>query len=161
MILLISSLREANACSQALEEASHEPVEMCSDLHDAVVRLQAREFSAVVLDQLLLDAQAEEADAVLKNLGLAVPVYVNFAIAGIARVVRELRSALQRRKREVQAAKRDAEQALRHELTDTVTALLLSCEMALQVPDLPEQAESRMHDVEALAREVSARLGTA
>jgi len=40
-----------------------------------------------------------------------------------------------------------------------VTALLLSCEMALRVPDLPVQAASKMHDVEALAREVSQKLG--
>jgi hypothetical protein len=161
MILLISSLREANACKRALEDASGEPAQLCSDLHEAVACLATQEFSAVVLDQLLLDAQPDEADAVFKNLGSAVPVYVNFAIAGIARVVRELRSALQRRKREVLAAKQDAQQVLRHELNDTVTALLLSCEMALRVPDLPEQAESKMHDVEALAREVSAKLGTA
>jgi signal transduction histidine kinase len=161
MILLISSLKEANACTRVLEDACGEPVQLCSDLPEAVVRLATQEFSAVVLDQLLLDAEPEEAEAVLKNLGSAVPVYVNFAIAGIARVVRELRSALQRRKREVLAARRDAEQALRHELNDTVTALLLSCEMALRVPDLPELAENKMHDVEALAREVSAKLRNA
>ena len=161
MILLISSLREANACTRALEDASHEPVELCSDLHEAVTRLATQEFSAVVLDQLVLDAQPDEADAVFKNLGSAVPVYVNFAIAGIARVTRELRSALQRRRREVLAAKQDAQQALRQELNNTVTALLLSCEMALRVPDLPVQAENKMHDVEALAREVSAKLGAA
>jgi hypothetical protein len=72
-----------------------------------------------------------------------------------------VRWALLRRKREVLSAKNDAEQALRHELNDTLTALLLSCEMALQVPELPALAESRMQAVEALAREVSVKLGRA
>jgi len=159
MILLISCLSETRNCIRALEEASQETVELCSDLHEAVARLSTQEFSAVLLDQFLLEAEPDHAEAIFKNLGCAVPVCVNFAIAGIARIARELRSALQRRKREVLAAKQDAQQALRQELNDTVTALLLSCEMALLVPDLPVQAASKMHDIEALAREVSAKLG--
>src|SRR5271155_4767444 len=70
-------------------------------------------------------------------MGTAVPVYSNFAIHGIERVSRELRSALHRRNRELQAARREAEQTLRSELKDTITALLLSCELALDVPNLP------------------------
>jgi hypothetical protein len=161
MILLISCLSEARNCIRPLEEVSQEPVELCSDLHEAVARLSMQEFSAVVLDQFLLEAEPDHAEAIFRNLGSAVPVCVNFAIAGIGRIGRELRSGLQRRKREVKAARQDAQQALRQELNDTMTALLLSCEMALRVPDLPAQAASKMHDVEALAREVSEKLGTA
>jgi hypothetical protein len=101
-----------------------------------------------------------EGETVLKVMGSAVPVYVNLAITGTTRMVRELRSALQRRKRELLAVRNDAEQTLRHELKDALTALLLSCEMALQVPELPPQAETKMQMVDALAREVSAKLGT-
>jgi hypothetical protein len=161
MILLLSSLDKAKACAQAIEEASHEPIELCRTLHDAAEKLQMQEFSAVIFDQLLLDAELEEDEAVFKHLGSAVPVYVNFAIAGTGRVIREFCSALHRRKRELEAAKKDAAQALRQELNNTVTALLLSCEMALKTPELPQQAERKMHDVAALAREVSAKLGTA
>jgi DNA-binding NtrC family response regulator len=161
MILLLSSFDKAIACAQALEEAGHEPVELCRSIREAIEKLQAQEYSAVIFDQLLLDGELGEDQAVFKHLGSAVPVYVNFAIAGISRVVREFRSALHRRKRELEAAKKDAAQALRQELNDTVTALLLSCEMALKTPELPQKAESKMHDVEALAREVSAKLGTA
>jgi hypothetical protein len=160
MILLISCLSEARNCIQALEEVSQEPVELCSELHEAIPRLSTQEFSAVILDQFLLEAEPDHGEAIFKNLGSAVPVCVNLAITGIARLGRELRSALRRRRREVLAAKQDAQQALRHEVNDTVTALLLSCEMALRVPDLPAQAASKMHDVEALAREVSAKLRT-
>jgi len=161
MILLISCLAEARNCIPALEETSQDTVELFSDLPQAVARLNTQEFSAVILDQFLLEAEPDHAEAIFKNLGSAVPVCVNFAITGIPRIGRELRSALQRRRREVLAAKQDAQQALRQELNDVVTALLLSCEMALRVPDLPAQAESKMHDVEALAREVSAKLGAA
>jgi hypothetical protein len=161
MILLITSVAKAQECAQALQTATTEPVMVCADLQEAVLQLKEKEFSAVVLDLLLLDAQPDEHETVLKYLGSAAPVYLNFAITGIARAAREVRWALLRRKREVLAARNEAEQGLRHELNDTLTALLLSCEMALQVPELPAQAENKMQTVEALAKEVSAKLGRA
>jgi hypothetical protein len=161
MILLITCVAKAQECAHALREATHEPVIVCAGLQEAVVELKEKEFSAVVLDLLLLDAQPDEHETVLKHLGSAVPVYLNFAITGTARAVRELRWALQRRKREMLAAKNEAGQVLHHELNDTLTALLLSCQMALRVPELPAQAQIKMQAVEALAKEVSAKLGTA
>jgi len=160
MILLISCVAKAQDCGQALQEATHEPVIVCASLQEAITQLKEKEFSAVVFDLLLLDAQPDESETVLKHLGSAVPVYLNFAITGTTRAAREVRWALQRRKREVLAAKSEAQQGLRHELNDTLTALLLSCQMALQVPELPAQAETKMQAVEALAREVSVKLGT-
>ena len=123
MILLITSIARAQECARVLQEATHEPVTVCAVLQEAVLELKEKEFSAVVFDLLLLDAQPDESETALKNLGSAVPVYLNFAITGIPRVVWELRWAVQRRKREMLTAKSQAEQALRHELCDTVTAL--------------------------------------
>jgi len=159
MILLITSIAKAHECAQAVQAATSEPVVICTSLEDAVAQLKEKEFAAVVLDLLLLDSQTEEHETVLKHLGSAAPVYINFAITGTGRAGREVRRALLRRKREMQTAKNDAEQVLRHELSDTLTALLLSCEMALRVPELPTQAETKMQEVEALAKEVSNRLG--
>ncbi|MGH9499084.1 MAG: hypothetical protein ACRD3L_08060 [Terriglobales bacterium] len=161
MILLITSVAKAKECASGLQEATHEPVTVCAALQEAIQELNEKEFSAVIFDLLMLDAQPDEGETALKHLGSAVPVYVNFAIAGIPRVARELRWALQRRKAEILAAKTDAAQSLRHELRDTVTALLLSCEMALQVPELPPPAQTKMQVVEALAKEVSVMLGRA
>jgi len=159
MILLISPLAKTQNCIRAIQEGITEPVRLCARFEDATSLLQEHEVSAVVFDQLLLDAEPDGAEAVLKHLGTAVPVYVNFAVSGARRLIRELRFALQRREREKLAAKQEAELALRHELSNAITALLLSCEMALQAPGLPALAESKMHTVEALAREMSAKLG--
>ncbi len=159
MILLITSLAKAQDCAKALQEASAEPVELAASLREAMAQLQAHEFSAVVIDQLLLDAEPDDVETILKHMGAAVPVYSNFAISGIERVSRELRSALHRRKRELQLARREAEQTLRSELKDTITALLLSCEMALDVPNLPLFAETKMRAVDALAKEMRTKLG--
>jgi hypothetical protein len=159
MILLITSLAKAQDCAAALQEASAEPVKVAATLQDAVAQLQAHEFSAVILDQLLLDAEPDDVETIFKHIGTAVPVYSNFAISGIERVSRELRSAVHRRKRELLIARQEAEQDLRSEFKGTITALLISCEMALAVPNLPLLAETKMRAVDALAREMRAKLG--
>jgi hypothetical protein len=152
-------LAKAQDCARALQEATAEPTQVAATPREAVAQLQAREFSAVVIDQLLLDAEPDDVETIVKHMGTAVPVYSNFAISGIERVTRELRSALHRRKRELLIARQEAEQSLRSELKDTITALLLSCEMALEVPNLPLFAETKMRAVDALAREMRTKLG--
>ncbi len=51
---------------------------------------------------------------------------INFAISSIERLVRDVRAALRRRQRELQAATRKAESALRSELNEALTGILLS-----------------------------------
>jgi hypothetical protein len=159
MILLITSLAKAEECAKALQEATAEPAQVAATLREALAQLQAHEFTAVVVDQLLLDAEPDDFETIIKHMGTAVPVFSNFAISGIERVSRELRSALLRRKRELSLARHEAEQSLRSELNDTITALLLSCEMALDVPNLPLFAETKMRAVDALAKEMRTKLG--
>jgi len=159
MILLITALVRAQDCAKALQEVAAEPVQVAANLREAVAQLQAHGFSAVVLDQLLLDAEPDEVETIFKHMGTAVPVYSNFAVSGIERVSRELRSAVHRRKRELLMARQEAEQDLRSQLRGTITALLLSCEMALGVPNLPLLAETKMRAVDALAKEMRAKLG--
>src|ERR1017187_8434506 len=101
MILLITSLAKAQDCAAALQEVTAEPVKINATPQEAAAQSQAREFSAVVLDQLLLDAEPDDVETIFKHIGTAVPVYSNFAISGIERVSRELRSAIHRRKREL------------------------------------------------------------
>jgi hypothetical protein len=85
-------------------------------------------------------------------------MYANFAISGIDRVARELRAALHRHKREVVVARQSAEQTLRNELKGTLTALMLSCELALQAPD-QTTAEVKVRQVYELALEMRNKLG--
>ncbi|HLQ52114.1 MAG TPA: hypothetical protein VK129_11490 [Terriglobales bacterium] len=113
---------------------------------------------AILIDQAFLETDPVESDMVLEHIGTAIPVPVNFAISGMDRVVRDLRAALHRHKKEVLLMRQEVQQALRNELKDTVTALLLSCEMALQVPNLPGAAEIQMRSVRTLAQEVRVKL---
>jgi hypothetical protein len=125
MILLITPAAKAQGCAQALQEATTETTQVAATLRQAASLLRAREYSAVVIDQSMLEVEPDEGEMVLQHIGLAIPVHVNFAISGTERIVRELRAALQRHKQEVLVARQEAEQALRNELKGTVTALLL------------------------------------
>ena len=83
---------------------------MANTLQAAIGSLRIQEYSAVVIDQFLLETEPDECDLMLRHLGSAVPIYVNCAISGAERIAREVRSALSRRQREEQTARRSAEQ---------------------------------------------------
>jgi len=158
MILLITPFAKAQQCADAIKEATGETVQVASSLRLAVAQLRTQEYLAVVMDQLSLEAEPEECDLVMEHLDTAIPVHVNFAISGTERVIRELRAALHRRKKEVLVARQWAEEALRNDLKGTVTALLLSCEMALETPSLPAPAEAKMRTAHELAQELRNKL---
>jgi hypothetical protein len=86
---------------------------------------------------------------------------VNLAISGCDRVVREIQSALRRHEKEAAVARTVAKQMLHNELKGAVTALLLSCELALEVPNLPQEAQAKMRAVHDVALELRLRLETA
>jgi hypothetical protein len=161
MILLITPATRAQECAKAIEEATGEPVQVAATLQQAVTRLRAADYVAVVIDQSLVEGAPDESERVLQHSEMATPVFVNFAISGIERVVRELRGALQRRTKEVLVARKVAESSLRNELKGTVTAMLLSCEMALQVEGLPVATQIKLQAIDVLAKEMRKKLGMA
>lgn len=130
--------------------------------HAACEPLRENEFSVVVIDQCLLEPDPDLADQVLfQQIGSAMPVYVNLAISGSERVAREVQAALKRRQRETTIAQRAAETALRNELKDSLTAVLLSCQMALGVQGVPPSAVDRIKSIHEAAAEMRCHLGLA
>ncbi len=160
MILLITPSAKVQECAKALEEATAESLQIAPSLRQAAAHLRSDEYSVVVLDQFLVEAEPEESDLILQHVGSAVPMYANFAISGIDRVARELRAAVNRHKREVGMARQSAEHMLRSELKGTLTALMLSCELALQAPD-QATSEGKIRQAYELAVEMSNKLGIA
>ena len=158
MILMVTPAARAPECARAIKEATGETTHVAATLQQAAMQLREGEFSAVVVDQALMEAEPEESETVLQHMGTAIPVPVNFAITGIERVVRELRAALRRRKHETRLARQEIEQALRNELKGTVTALLLSCDLAMAARELPE-AQAKIRAVHGLAQDLRAKLG--
>ena len=97
--------------------------------------------------------------------GLAIPMQINFALAGAARIIREVRAALQRRQREQSIARMAAREAIESELKNTVTGLLLQSQLALAEAGLPNQIAQKLRMVEELAgklrKQLSGTMGTA
>ncbi|MGA9813518.1 MAG: hypothetical protein WBQ64_12110 [Terriglobales bacterium] len=160
MLLVITPSAKARGCAQAIQQVTSEETHVAATSSQALARLRAQEYVAVLIDQAFLETEPVESDMVLQHIGIAVPVHVNFAINNLDRVARELRVAVQRHQKEVQRVRQEVQHALRNELKGTATALLLSCELALQVPDLPSEAESKMRSVHELAKEMRLKLET-
>ncbi|HEV2697423.1 MAG TPA: hypothetical protein VGU90_05480 [Terriglobales bacterium] len=158
MILLIWSSDRAQDCARAIENAFQRPVRVVSNLQQACEHLQNEEYSAVLIDQWISEAEPGQADYLFHHLGTAAPVFVNFGISGIERIVRELRAAFNRRGRETMLARHNARIALRNELKDDVTALLLSCGIALSDVELNEAAIARVKKIEETALRIKEKL---
>ena len=160
MILLITPSARGQQCVEALKTATANETHWAQNLQEASTHLREQTYSAAVIDQFLLETEPEESDQMLEHLSTAFPVYINFGVTGMERLVREVRSALHRRKRVEVAARRSVEEQLRSEMRETLTALLLSCELAMSVPDIPDPAAEKIRAIDNLARELRVRLGT-
>ena len=160
MILLITSSAKGLQCVDCLHAATGLETHWAQSLQEAATRLREQTYSAVVIDQFLLENDPAESDQMIEHLGTAFPIYLNFAVTGMERLVREVRSALHRRKREEGAARRAVEDQMRSEMRETLTAMLLSCELAMSVPEVPDHAVEKIRAIDALARELRVRLET-
>ncbi len=158
MILLITPSERGQQCADFLQGATGEQTQWAKDLQGAVQHLREQTYSAVVIDQFLLETEPEQGEQLIEHVGTAFPVHINFAVTGMERLLREVRSALHRRKREESAARRSVAEQMRCEMRETLTALLLSCELAMSVPGLPVPAAERIRSIDTLARELRLRL---
>src|SRR5258708_27722669 len=94
MILMIWSSERARDCALSIEHALQEPVKIASSLHEGCDHLRAGEFSAVIVDQWITEAEPEPTSVLFDHLGPAVPLFVNFGISGVERILRGLPPAL-------------------------------------------------------------------
>jgi hypothetical protein len=159
MILLITPSARGPECATSLKEATGEETQWTENMHRAFARLREQSFSVVVLDQFLLENEPGESDHMLDLLGTAFPIYVNFAVSGMQRLLREVRSALHRRQREETQARRAIEQQIHSEMFESLTTMLLSCELAMSVPGVPPPAVEKIRLIDTLARDMRVRLG--
>jgi len=159
MILLLTPSARGPECSDSLHAATGEETHWAQSLQEAAARLREQTYSAVVIDQFLLETEPESGEQMIEHLGTAFPVYVNFAVTGMERLVREVRAALHRRKREETVARLAVSEQMRSEVLETLTAMLLSCELAMSVPDVPLPAAEKIRTIDNLARELRLRLG--
>jgi len=158
MILLVTSNQRRAECGAALEEAIGERVEVCDAVRKAALLAQRHEYTAVLLDDPMVEAEGDALEPLLAGMGMAVPVYVNLAVSNAQRVAREMRLAQRRHRESRLIAARAAESQLRSELRDAVTGILLSTELAMRTPEIPPGAVEKLNSVCQLATTIRARL---
>jgi len=149
-ILMVTGIEGARNCAAAVGAQLGMEVEVIEGRKAALVALR-REFSAVVVDETMAECDPAAAETIWEHAGLAIPLQINFALSGAARLIREIRAALHRREREQALAHRAAAAAIEAELKGTVAGLLLHSQLALNGSDVTSPIADRLRMVASLA----------
>ena len=157
-VLLIAALAGAEHCARALEQEIDATVEVVEDRAAALKALQSRSYALLIVEEHLVEGDLFWADRVWAAAGLAVPLQINFALSGCARLIREAKGALARQLTEQELARRAALLGIHKELNAAVTGLLLESELALRVDDVPPALEPRLRHMVELAGQLRERL---
>ena len=157
-VLMIATMDGAENCARVIANRAGAQVEVVGNRRLGLAMLRRRSFDVVVVEESLVEADPDWADEVWQQAGLAMPVQVNFAIVGSARLAREVKAALQRRQGEQAVAMRAAVMAVENDLKSTVTGLLLETELALREPEIPPALEPKLRLLVELAGTLRDRL---
>jgi hypothetical protein len=150
-ILIVTGIEGARDCAAAVGAQLAMEVEVAEGRRAALAALRRREFLVLVIDESLAECDPAAAEKICENAGLAIPMQINFAISGAARLIREIRAALNRREREQTVARRAATAAIETELKTTVAGLLLHSQLALNGGGVPAAVADRLRVVADLA----------
>jgi signal transduction histidine kinase len=150
-ILIVTGIEGARSCAAVVGAQLGMEVEVAEGRKAALAALRRREFAAVVVDETMAECDPSAADAVWERAGLAIPLQINFALSGAARLIREIRAALHRREREQMLARRAAAAAIESELKTTVAGLLLHSQLALSGSEASSPIAERLRMVADLA----------
>jgi hypothetical protein len=157
-ILIVTGIEGARNCGAVVSKQLSMEVEVAEGRKSAIAALRRREFAAVVVDDTLAECDPAAAEAIWERAGLAIPLQINFALSGAARLVREIRAALHRREREQSLARRAAASAIEIEVKTAVAGLLLHSQLALSGGDVPTQIADKLRVVADLANHLRQQL---
>jgi CheY-like chemotaxis protein len=150
-ILMVTGIEGARNCAAAVGTQLGLEVEVAEGRKAALAALRRQEFAAVVVDETMAECDPAAAEAIWEHAGLAIPLQINFALSGAARLTREIRAALHRREREQMLARRAAAAAMETELKSTVAGLLLQSQLVLNGGEVPASIADRLRVVADLA----------
>ena len=157
-ILIVTGVEGAVNCAAVVGAQLGMEVEVAEGRKAALVALRRREFVAVVVDETMAECDPSGAEAIWERAGLAIPLQINFALAGAARLIREIRAALHRRQREQTLARRAAASANESEVKTTVAGLLLHSQLALSGINVPSAIADKLRVVADLASNLRQQL---
>ena len=150
-ILLISSMTGAENCAANLSHQLGFTVDVAIGRKEGISQLKRKSYSLVVVDDSIAEGDLRGAEILWRYTGLAVPLQINFALSGTARLARDVRAALNRREQEQALAMRAAASTLESQLKSTVTGLLLQSQLALAEPAVTAPVATKLRMVIELA----------
>ncbi len=150
-ILMVTGIEGARNCADVVAKQLDMDVQVAEGRKAALAALCRGEFAAVVVDETMAGCDPAAAEAIWERAGLAIPLQINFALSGAARLVREIRAALRRREHEQLLARRAAAAAIESELKTTVAGLLLNSQLALSGSEVPAPVADKLRVVADLA----------
>jgi hypothetical protein len=156
--LLITGVPGAAECAQAMEKQLGLHVDTVPDRRAGLAALRREEYAVVILDENLALADAAATDVLWRQASLAVPIEINFAICGCARITREVRAALARRDQEQMLAIRAAATLVESELNSAVTGLVLQSELAMRETGITPAIAARLQTIREIADSLRDRL---
>ncbi len=159
-ILIVTGIEGARNCAAVVGAQLGMDVEVAEGRKAALAALRRHEFAVVVVDETMAECDPAAAEAVWERSGLAIPLQINFALSGAARLTREIRAALHRREREQTLARRAAAAAMETELKTTLAGLLLNSQLALSGSEVPSPVAERLRVVADLAGNLRQQLST-
>ena len=124
-VLLVSPMADATRAADSLATALRCSVTVAATYRAGLVALRHQDYSVVVVDDCIVEGNPSAAEMLWRNFGLAVPVQINFAFSGGARLAREVQAAISRREMQQVIALRAAASVLESDLKSTITGLLL------------------------------------
>jgi len=157
--LIVTAADGVEEIAAALARKLGLTVEVAATRTGAMRLLERRSYALVVLDQILAEADPQGTELIWRHTGLAIPLQINFALAGVPRLEREMRTALARRQREQQLATVAAAASVDAALKNAVTGILLESRLALQEKGLPPNLENRLRTLAGIADQLRERLG--
>jgi vacuolar-type H+-ATPase subunit F/Vma7 len=157
-VLIVARMAGVENCARVLAQQLQVEVQVATEREAAFSFLREREYGVIVVEESLAEGDPEWADRLWSRVGLAIPLQVNFAITGCARLGREVRAALLRSQNEQAVATRAVTAQIENELKSSVTGLLLAGELALREPSMPAALAPRVRHLVELATVIRERL---
>ncbi len=157
-VLIISPMADANQVAASLAAALSCSVDVAPTYRAGLLALRHNDYSVVVVDDCMAEANPGTAEMLWRNFGLAVPMQINFAFSSGTRLAREVQAAIMRREQQQARALRAAASLLENDLKSTLTGLLLQSQLVLAEPAITPTITGKLELVAELAGSMRRKL---
>ena len=154
MLLLATNSMLAEQCALRIESEMNESVQAATSLSRARVLFRSGRFRAIILDECLLQTDPAAAESFLESCRGACTIFVNMAISGMDRISRQVKAAARHEEQVQRQSQIVATVALRNELKDTMTGLILALDLACS----RQPADPSLLQVQKLVHRLNAQL---